>query len=1223
MSIRSNLEQALRRRVLVLDGAMGTQIQRFKLTEEDYRGSRFANITAKVKGNNDLLVITQPQIIEGIHEEYLKAGADIIETNTFNANAISMADYEMQELVYEINYEAARLAKRACTKYSTSERPRFVAGSVGPTNKTASMSPDVNNPAFRAISFDTLVIAYYEQIRGLMDGGSDILLVETIFDTLNAKAALFAIEKYNEDHNLDIPVMVSGTITDASGRTLSGQTAEAFLASMSHVNLLSIGFNCALGAKQLKPYIETIASKTSFHISAHPNAGLPNQFGEYDQNPQMMAAIIEDFLADGLLNIIGGCCGTSPAHIAAIAEVAAKFAPRAIPVLEPITILSGLEPIKVTRESNFVNIGERTNVAGSKMFARLIREEKYEQALSVAQNQVEGGAQLIDVCMDDAMLDAQSAMVNFLNLIGSEPEIARLPIVIDSSKWDVIEAGLKCTQGKSVVNSISLKEGEEDFVKKATLVKRYGAAAVIMLFDEQGQADTYERKIAIAGRSYKILTEKVGFPPQDIIFDPNILAIATGIDEHNAYGVYFIKACEWIKANCPHAKISGGVSNLSFSFRGNDVVREAIHSVFLYHAVKAGMDMGIVNPGMLQVYDQIEPDLLTLVEDAVLNRRKDATERLLIYADKVKSQVKDGEGEVKKDAWREEPVAERLKHALIKGITEHIDEDVEEARHNYPAALHVIEGPLMDGMNVVGDLFGAGKMFLPQVVKSARVMKKAVAYLTPFIEEEKAKNGTASSAGKVLLATVKGDVHDIGKNIVSVVLACNGYDIIDLGVMVPAEKILEEAKKNEVDIIGLSGLITPSLDEMVYVAKEMRRQGMNVPLILGGATTSKIHTAVKITPEYDNGVVHVKDASRAVGVVRSLISNDRNKYISNINDEYAQMRDAHNRRKGENEYVSVDEARTNRVKTDWANFKIDVPNKIGRFVLDSYSLDELARYIDWTFFFFSWDINGKYPRIFDDPIKGEEAKRLYDDALVLLKRIVEQKLFTARGVYSLLPANSIDEDVVVSDEHGKEIGKYHFLRNQDLRTNTDKPNYSLADYIAPKESGKTDYIGTFAVTIHGADALVKEFEAQNDDYNAIMSKVLADRLAEAFAERLHERVRKEFWGYSPAEELPIEELLKEDYRGIRPAAGYPSCPEHSEKRTIFNLLDAEKSIGAVLTENYAMWPGASVSGWYFSHPESTYFNLGKVTKEQVELYAQRKGISFEDAERLLKPSLAY
>jgi len=1223
MSNRSNLEQALRRRVLVLDGAMGTQIQRFKLSEEDYRGSRFANIATLVKGNNDLLVLTQPQIIESIHEDYLRAGADIIETNTFNANAISMADYEMQELVYEINLEAARIAKRACEKHSTSERPRFVAGSIGPTNKTASMSPDVNNPAFRAISFDTLVLAYYEQVRGLVDGGSDMLLVETIFDTLNAKAALFAIEQYNEDNDTDIPVMVSGTITDASGRTLSGQTAEAFLVSVSHVNLLSVGFNCALGARQLRPYIETISAKAPFHISAHPNAGLPNQFGEYDQGPDEMAAIIEGFLKDGLLNIIGGCCGTSPAHIAAIAKVAEGYEPRKLVKQQPITTFSGLEPISVTKESNFVNIGERTNVAGSKMFARLIREEKFEQALSVAQGQVEGGAQLIDVCMDDAMLDAKSAMVNFLNLIAAEPEISRLPIVIDSSKWEVLEAGLKCVQGKSVVNSISLKEGDADFITKAKLVKRYGAAAVVMLFDEQGQADTFERKIEIAARSYKLLTETVGFPPQDIIFDPNILAIATGIEEHNNYGVNFIKACQWIKENCPHTKISGGVSNLSFSFRGNDTVREAIHSVFLYHAIKAGMDMGIVNPAMLQVYDAIEPDLLKLVEDAVLNRRKDSTERLLIYADKIKSKEKGGEEEVKKDAWRDLPVAERLTHALIKGITEYIDIDVEEARHNYPATLHVIEGPLMDGMNVVGDLFGEGKMFLPQVVKSARVMKKAVAYLTPFIEEEKAKSGDLSSAGKVLLATVKGDVHDIGKNIVSVVLACNGYDIVDLGVMVPAEKILAAAKEHNVDVIGLSGLITPSLDEMVYVAKELKRQNFNIPVILGGATTSKIHTAVKIVPEYDNGTIYVKDASRAVGIVRSLISEDKNRFVAQINDEYAAMRDEHNRRRSGNEYVSLAEARANRVKTDWANLPIDEPKQVGSFVLDSYPLDELERYIDWTFFFFAWDITGKYPKIFNDPIKGEEAKKLYDDAQVLLKRIVDEKLFTAKGVYSILPANSIDEDVAVFDTKGKEIGRYHFLRNQEKRGDDTKPNFSLADYIAPQDSGRKDYIGSFAVTIHGADELVKEFEANNDDYSAIMCKVLADRFAEAFAERLHERVRKEFWGYSPAEELPIEELLHEEYRGIRPAAGYPSCPEHSEKRVIFDLLNAEKSIGATLTENYAMWPGASVSGWYFSHPESTYFNLGRITKEQVSLYAKRKGITLEDAERMLRPNLGY
>ncbi|WP_320054399.1 methionine synthase [uncultured Acetobacteroides sp.] len=1223
MSNRSNLEQALRRRILVLDGAMGTQIQRFKLTEEDYRGSRFASIAARVKGNNDMLVLTQPQVITAIHEEYLQAGADIIETNTFNANAISMADYEMQDLVYEINLEAARLAKQACKKYSTADRPRFVAGSIGPTNKTASMSPDVNNPAYRAISFDTLVRAYYEQVRGLVDGGADVLLVETVFDTLNAKAALFAIEQYNDDNGVDIPVMVSGTITDASGRTLSGQTAEAFLVSVSHVNLLSVGFNCALGAKQLRPFIETISAKAPFHISAHPNAGLPNQFGEYDQTPEMMADIIEGFLKDGLLNIIGGCCGTSPAHIAAIAKVAEKHAPREIVKREPVTTFSGLEPISVTKESNFVNIGERTNVAGSKMFARLIREEKFEQALSVANGQVEGGAQLIDVCMDDAMLDAKSAMVNFLNLIASEPEIARLPIVIDSSKWEVLEAGLKCVQGKSVVNSISLKEGEEEFIRKAKLVKRYGAAAVVMLFDEKGQADTYERKIEIAEKSYKILTEKVGFPPQDIIFDPNILAIATGIEEHNSYGLNYIKACEWIKKNCPYAKISGGVSNLSFSFRGNDTVREAIHSVFLYHAIKAGMDMGIVNPGMLQVYDTIDPDLLQLVEDAVLNRRKDATERLLVYADKVKAQAKGGEEEHKKDAWRELPVAERLKHALIKGITDYIDEDVEEARHNYPATLQVIEDPLMDGMNVVGDLFGAGKMFLPQVVKSARVMKKAVAYLTPFIEEEKAKSGDLSSAGKVLMATVKGDVHDIGKNIVSVVLACNGYEIIDLGVMVPAEKILEAAKEHNVDVIGLSALITPSLDEIIHTVRELRRQDFNIPVILGGATTSKIHTAVKIATEYSHGTVYVKDASRAVGVVRSLISENKKEYLGNINEEYTAMREEHTRRRSASEYVSLAEARANCVKTDWATLPIAEPKQLGTFVLDNYSLEELAKYIDWTYFFFAWDITGRYPKIFHDPVKGEEAKKLYDDAQVMLKRIIEEKLFTANGVYSILPANSIDEDVVLFNTKGDEVSRFHFLRNQEKRTEEAKPNYSLADYIAPLESGRKDYLGTFAVTVHGADKLTETFKAKNDDYSAIMVKLLADRLAEAFAERLHERVRKEFWGYSPAEELPIEELLHEDYQGIRPAAGYPACPEHSEKRTIFDLLEAEKNIGAKLTENYSMYPGASVSGWYFAHPESMYFNLGRITKEQVEQYAQRKGVSIEEAEKLLRPNLGY
>jgi 5-methyltetrahydrofolate--homocysteine methyltransferase len=1225
MTTTAKLRDILNHRILVLDGAMGTMIQRHKLTEEDYRGERFADIEQKVQGNNDLLTLTQPEIILNIHRKYLEAGADIIETNTFNSTSISMHDYHMEELVYEINVQAAKLAKTACEEYTrlTPEKPRFVAGSIGPTNKTASMSPDVNNPAYRAVTFDQLSDAYYEQICGLMDGGADILLVETIFDTLNAKAAIFAILKYQDDKKIEIPVMVSGTITDASGRTLSGQTTEAFLTSLSHINMLSIGLNCALGADLLKPYIEILHRHAPFAVSAHPNAGLPNQLGQYDQSAREMASIVEEFLQEGLINIIGGCCGTTPDHIARIAELATKYKPRKIPNASDLTQLSGLEQLTIRPDSNFINIGERTNVSGSIKFARLIREEKFEEALSVALDQVEGGAQIIDVCMDDAMIDAKEAMVEFLNYIASEPDISKLPIMIDSSKWEVIEAGLKCVQGKSVVNSISLKEGEETFLNHARLVKAYGAAVIVMLFDEKGQADTYERKIEIAYRAYKLLTEKIGFPARDIIFDPNILAIATGIAEHNEYALDYIRACTWIKENLPHVHISGGVSNLSFSFRGNNHIREAIHSAFLYHAIKAGMDMGIVNPGMLQVYDDIPADLLKLVEDAILNRRKDATERLLLYSEQVKEQQTGGSSEKEKDAWRNLEIRERLKYALVRGKDEFIEQDTEEIRKQMNAAIEVIEGPLMDGMNEVGDLFGAGKMFLPQVVKSARVMKKAVAYLTPFIEEEKARFGDVSSNGKVLLATVKGDVHDIGKNIVGVVLACNGYEIIDLGVMVSCEKILQVAIDEKVDIIGLSGLITPSLDEMVHVATEMKKHKFTLPLILGGATTSVLHSAVKIAPCYDNGVVHVKDASRAAKVCSELLSDNKKTFLTETYSHYEHLAADHALRSKKIKYHSLEQARKNKFTKDWNSSQIYLPDQPGLHVFNNYSLKEIARYIDWTFFFYAWEIKGKYPEVLDDIIKGTEARKLFEDANKLLDFIIENNLFRAEGVAGLYPANSLDEDVVLYDNTNNEICRFNFLRNQEIKEEEDAPNLSLADFIAPESSGKKDYLGAFVVTIHNADELAEKYKQEKDDYNSIMTKILADRFAEAFAELLHQKVRKEIWGYCKEENLTLKELLKENYKGIRPAAGYPACPEHSEKRKLFDLLKAENNTGAILTESFSMWPGASVSGWYFASPDARYFNLGKLNRDQIQLYAQRKNIDLSEAEKFLRHNIAY
>ncbi len=1249
----NNIKELLKQRILVLDGAMGTMIQRHKLTEEDYRGDRFKDFPHSLKGNNDLLSLTKPNIIREIHAQFLEAGADILETNTFNSTSTSMADYHMEDLVYELNYEAGKLAKNVAEEFTKKnpQKPRFVAGSIGPTSKTTSLSPDVNDPGYRAVTFDELVVAYTEQIRGLVDGGVDLLLVETIFDTLNAKAALFAIDKYCKEINRDIPIMVSGTITDNAGRTLSGQTIEAFLYSVSHLNLLSVGINCALGADLMRPYIQSLSKNASFNVSAHPNAGLPNEFGEYDQTPAQMATIIEDFLKNGWLNIIGGCCGTSPAHIAQIAKIAQNYSPRQSPHLPKYLKLSGMEALTVTPELNFINIGERTNVTGSAKFKKLIKEEKYEEALAIAKDQVEGGAQVIDVNMDEGMLDSEQVMTTFLNLIASEPDIARLPIMIDSSKWSVIEAGLKTVQGKAIVNSISLKEGEEEFIKKANLVRRYGAAVIVMAFDEKGQADSYERRIQICERAYKILVENVKFPAEDIIFDPNILTVATGIEEHNNYAVDFINATRWIKQNLPYAKVSGGVSNISFSFRGNDKIREAMHSAFLYHAIKAGMDMGIVNAGMIEVYEDIPKDMLTLIEDVLLNRRDDATERLVDYAEKIKN---DSTGKKKEldDAWRNQSVTERLKYALMKGITDFIDQDTQEAMDLLGKPLLVIEQPLMDGMNVVGDLFGAGKMFLPQVVKSARVMKKAVAYLTPFMEEEKRLASlrgeiTTQGAGKVLMATVKGDVHDIGKNIVGVVLACNNYEVIDMGVMVPLEKIIETAKKEKVDVIGLSGLITPSLDEMVYVAEEMQRQGLEIPLLIGGATTSRIHTAVKIAPKYKNPVIHVLDASRSVPVVSNLLSKElKADYIKSIKDEYDEMREGHARRKQDKIYVSLDIARKQKFQIDWQNTHIKKPNFLGHQTFSNYDLAELRAFIDWTPFFQSWELHGKYPKILTDEVVGTEATKLFADANTLLDKIIAEKLFTAKATFGFFPANTVnDDDIAIydfeekiteipCDKHGSHKHA-HFTENRDktiahirtLRQQSEKANnqpyMALADFIASTGTQKEDYIGGFAVAIFGAEELAKKYEKELDDYQAIMSKALADRLAEAFAERLHQRVRKEFWGYDQSETLENEDLIREKYKGIRPAPGYPACPDHSEKITLFELLDATKNTGITLTENLAMYPAAAVSGWYFAHEESKYFGLGKIEKDQMENLAQRKGVALKDAEKWLKPNLNY
>jgi 5-methyltetrahydrofolate--homocysteine methyltransferase len=1234
------IERLLEQRILILDGAMGTMIQQYKLTEDHYRGvvahgdnteprQSFADHPLDLKGNNDLLLLTQPHIIRGIHAEYLAAGADILETNTFNANSVSMADYQMEHLVYELNVAGAKLAREVCDEFENRvpNKPRFVAGVLGPTTRTASISPDVNDPGFRNINFDQLVEGYTEAIRGLLDGGADLLMVETIFDTLNAKAALFAIEQYFDHHNVRVPIMISGTITDASGRTLSGQTTEAFWNSLSHTKPLSIGLNCALGAELMRPYVEELSRVATTYVSAHPNAGLPNPLSEtgYDESPEHTAMLVKEFATSGFLNIAGGCCGTTPAHIKAIAEALKDVPPRRIPELEKKCRLSGLEPFNIGDDSLFVNVGERTNVTGSKMFARLVLAGDYPTAVNVARQQVENGAQVIDINMDEAMLDSQFAMTKYLNLIASEPDISRVPLMIDSSKWSVIEAGLKCVQGKAIVNSISMKEGEAEFIKYAKLVRRYGAAAVVMAFDEKGQADTQQRKIEICQRSYDILVNQVGFPPEDILFDPNIFAIATGIEEHNNYAVDFIEATRWIRNNLPYAKISGGVSNVSFSFRGNDAMREAIHTVFLYHAVQAGMNMGIVNAGQLGVYDEIPKDLREAVEDVVLNRRPDAGERLVVVAENVTGGAK---VQVEDLAWRQGTVQERLTHALVRGINTYVVEDTEEARLQSKYPVEVIEGALMTGMNVVGDLFGAGKMFLPQVVKSARVMKQAVAHLVPYIEAEKARSGDNKPKGKIVIATVKGDVHDIGKNIVTVVLQCNNFEVINMGVMVPCQKILDTAREHNADMIGLSGLITPSLEEMAYVAKEMQRQGFTIPLLIGGATTSRMHTAVKIEPNYTSGVtVYVTDASRAVGVCNNLLSSTlHDSYVAGIKTDYAKTRELHANKKPQGARYKLADARAHGLKTDWASYTPPKPSFIGVRALSDYSLAEISPYIDWTPFFQTWELSGRYPKILHDEIIGEAARNLFHDAQAMLKRIIDEKWLSANAVFGLFPANSVNSDdiEIYTDESRSHVAMtWHNLRQQMVKPE-DKPNLSLGDFIAPKESGVADYIGAFAVTTGiGIDERVAEFESKHDDYNSIMLKALADRLAEAFAELLHARVRREFWGYAADENISTEDLIDEKYRGIRPAPGYPACPDHTEKCALFELLDAPNKAGITLTESFAMLPTAAVSGFYFSHPQSQYFATAKADKDQIEDYAQRKGLNLQETERWLAPVLNY
>jgi len=1385
------IQDILKERILILDGAMGTMIQRYDLTEEDFRGTRFADWPDDLKGNNDLLSITQPDIIEAIHKEYLEAGADIIETNTFSGTTIAMADYKMESLVYELNFESAKVAKRATDYYNklNPAKPRFVAGAIGPTNRTCSISPDVNNPGYRAINFDQLVEAYTEQVKALIDGGVDLILIETVFDTLNCKAALFATDRYMDLVGNRLPIMVSGTITDASGRTLTGQTTEAFYNSVSHIPLLSVGLNCALGAKAMKPYLEELDRVSTSFVSVYPNAGLPNEFGQYDETPEYMGNQVEDFLKDGLVNILGGCCGTTPPHIKKMAEIAAHYKPRQVSEVPKFMRLSGLEPLVVTPEINFVNIGERTNVTGSAKFLKLIKEDKYEQALEVALDQVRGGAQIIDVNMDEGMLDGVYAMTNFLNLMASEPEISRIPVMIDSSKWEIIEAGLKCVQGKSIVNSISLKGGEEEFIRQAKTIREYGAAVIVMAFDELGQADSTPRRIEIAKRSYDVLTKVVGFPAEDIIFDLNIFPVGTGIDEHKDNAISFFEATKWVRTNLPHAHVSGGVSNVSFSFRGNNHVREAMHTAFLYHGIQNGMDMGIVNPAMLEVYDDIEKDLLERVEDVLLNRREDATERLMEFAEASKGKGKISEKEA--EAWRSAPVEDRLAHALVKGLIDHIDADTEEARQKYDKPLHVIEGPLMAGMNIVGDLFGQGKMFLPQVVKSARVMKKAVGYLLPYLEAAKkaappilpggealgrmfqtevarhkrpevldgsatpgretadpiaypillefskkmrnqptqtekiicdclkdkrlegykfrqqhiidqfigdfvclkedlvieldgsihqlAENtisdlerterlnacgfhvlrftneevlgnlelviesieahivklssppGKSGGAGRILMATVKGDVHDIGKNIVGVVLACNNFEIIDIGVMVSCEKILEAAIRENVDVIGLSGLITPSLDEMVHVAKEMEKAGLKIPLLIGGATTSRVHTAVKIDPHYSGAVVHVMDASKSVPVASSLISKEHHDgFRQGFKDEYARFREEYEGRRKEKNLIPLTEARANKFKVDWNKTEPVKPSFLGTKVFESYSLEEISKFIDWTPFFQTWELHGRYPKILTDDVVGKEASELFANAREMLRQIIKENWYTAKAVIGFWPANTVkDDDIVVFevDENGVEnrnsiTHTYQHLRQQNAKSGG-LPNFNLSDFVAPAETGIRDYLGGFAVSIFGAEEKAKEFEKDYDDYNSIMVKALADRFAEAFTELLHERSRKEFWGYEPAESLSNEALIQEEYKGIRPAPGYPACPDHTLKINLFKQLDAEKEIGVILTENLAMFPASSVSGFFFSHPDSRYFGLGKINKDQIQDYSHRKGISIEEAEKWLSPALAY
>ncbi|WP_354439304.1 methionine synthase [Pantoea agglomerans] len=1217
------LKQQLAQRIMVLDGGMGTMIQSYKLEEEDYRGSRFADWPCDLKGNNDLLVLSKPAVIREIHDVYLAAGADILETNTFNATSIAMSDYQMESLSAEINFEAARLARACADAWTakTPDRPRYVAGVLGPTNRTCSISPDVNDPAYRNVTFNQLVEAYRESTRALVEGGSDIIMIETVFDTLNAKAAVYAVQTEMEALGVALPLMISGTITDASGRTLSGQTTEAFYNSLRHAEPLSFGLNCALGPDELRQYVAELSRIAEGYVTAHPNAGLPNAFGEYDLDAELMAQQIGEWATAGFLNIIGGCCGTTPQHIAAMVAAVEGVAPRQLPTIPVACRLSGLEPLNITAESLFVNVGERTNVTGSAKFKRLIKEEKYNEALEVALQQVQSGAQIIDINMDEGMLDAEAAMVRFLNLIAGEPDIARVPIMIDSSKWEVIEKGLQCIQGKGIVNSISMKEGEAAFIHHARQVRRYGAAMVVMAFDEVGQADTRARKIEICRRAYRILTEQVGFPPEDIIFDPNIFAVATGIDEHNNYAMDFIGACEDIKRELPHAMISGGVSNVSFSFRGNDPVREAIHAVFLYYAIRKGMDMGIVNAGQLAIYDDLPAELREAVEDVILNRRDDGTEQLLALAEKYRGGKSDGSQEKQLAEWRSWDVVKRLEYSLVKGITEFIEQDTEEARQQVPRPIEVIEGPLMSGMNVVGDLFGEGKMFLPQVVKSARVMKQAVAYLEPFIEASKE---AGRSNGKIVLATVKGDVHDIGKNIVGVVLQCNNYEIIDLGVMVPGEKILKTAREVNADIIGLSGLITPSLDEMVNMAKEMERQGFTLPLLIGGATTSKAHTAVKIEQHYSGPTVYVQNASRTVGVVSSLLSATlKEDFVARTRKEYETVRIQHARKKPRTPPVSLQAARDNATSIDWESYTPPVPHRPGVSQVEA-SIETLRNYIDWTPFFMTWSLAGKYPRIMEDEVVGEEAQRLFADANAMLDRLSQQSLLKPRGVVGIFPANRVGDDIhLYSDERRDEIlCVSHHLRQQTEKT--DFANYCLADFVAPKSSGKADYLGAFAVT--GGleeDALADAYDRQHDDYNKIMVKALADRLAEAFAEYLHERVRKVIWGFAPNENLSNEELIRENYQGIRPAPGYPACPEHTEKAAIWRLLAVEEQTGMKLTESFAMWPGASVSGWYFSHPDSRYFAVAQIQRDQVEDYAARKGMSVTEVERWLAPNLGY